>query len=363
MRILYLIPSLGHSGASRQLELLAQGLLREKVELQVCQLGSDNAASDRLRQAGITVHSLNLKRAFDPVPLWRLRGLLHDFQPDLIHAWQRQSLRLLGLVGRRFLARVVLSQPFRWDQRCLLPALDRWLLRGVARIVVQGEAEAHLGHQQGLFLDKIAVIPPGIAHEFAPTAADGKGPRQSSPLAQEVREIVCIGPLEGHKGYRDALWAFDMLRYAFPDIHLTFLGDGPDRVPLERFAHCVEYADHIHFVRTFARVDAHLAQADVCWVPSRRGGGTQATLEAMRAGLPIVACQVPNLDGLIVNGVSGFVVPPGNRFALAQRTRQLFLDPDLSARLAAIARHRALHHFAADHLIHRCRRMYQEIAA
>ena len=125
----------------------------------------------------------------------------------------------------------------------------------------------------------------------------------------------------------------------------------------------LECADRIEFVGSFSDVGRLLADAYVCWIPSRRGGGTQATLEAMLAGRPIVACGVPNLHGLLVDGQSGFVVAPGDKVNLARRTRQILLDTELASRLGDEARQRALHLFAARHFVQRCRRMYLEVAA
>jgi glycosyltransferase involved in cell wall biosynthesis len=238
-----------------------------------------------------------------------------------------------------------------------MPRVDRWLLKRVARVVVQGDAEAELGQRQGLFLDKIAVIPPGIAGEVA-----APNPVRSDE-GRAKRNIVCIGPLEGHKGYRDALWSFDILRYVFDDVRLRYVGDGPERSSLERFGANLDCTERVEFLGNVADVSSLLAEADICWIPSRRGGGTQATLEAMQAGLPVVACGVPNLHGLIVDGHSGFVIAPGDKVNLARRTRQILIDRELARRLGDQARQRAHNQFAARHFVQRCRRTYLEIAA
>lgn len=354
MRVLYLIPSLGHSGASRQLEMLAGDRAHDDLHIEVCEFGGETTSSAALRSAGIAVHSLQWRRSFDPTALWRLRGLLHHFQPDLIHAWHRSTLRVIGLIGRKYLPRVVVSQPFAWQDGARMDGIDRWLLRRVARILVHSNAEADLGQRQGLFLEKLAVVPPGT-----PT---NEANDELKPVPQRTRSIVCIGPLEGHKGYRDALWAFDIVRQVIDDVRLVYLGEGPERVALERFGQCIECADLVDFTGNVANVHAVLTAAEVCWIPSRRGGGTQATLEAMLASRPVIACQVPNLQGLIADGQSGFVIPPGDKVALARRTRQILLDPQLGTRLGRSARLRVLQHFASSHFVARCRRVYQEVA-
>jgi len=355
MRFLYLIPSLAPSGASRQLEFLAQHQHRNGHQVEVCQFDEESSSAEHLRQQGMRVHSLVWKHAFDPLPLWHLHGLLRDLRPELIHVWHTSILRTLAVVGRKYLGRVVLSQPFSWRQNLGFSTVDRWLLRRVARVVVQSEVEARLGMDQGMFLDKIAVIPPGaVGQAFQ---ADAKINWAAWP-----RKIVCVGPFERHKGHRDAIWAFDILRHIFEDAHLVFAGDGSDRPGLEKMARDAG-CDHLtHFVDPAEGVADCLAQADICWIPSRRGGGGQTTLEAMLASIPVVACQVPSLHGLIIDGESGFIVPPGDKVAIARRTRQLFLDPDLARRLGSQARQRVLRHFSAPLFVERCRQTYQEVA-
>ena len=148
----------------------------------------------------------------------------------------------------------------------------------------------------------------------------------------------------------------------FEDLHLVFVGDGPDEAYLRRMADNAQRSDATHFLPPRTAAAACLAQADVCWVPSVRGGGTQAALEAMLAARPVIVCQVPSLDGLIVNGVSGFYVPPDDKVNMARRTRQILLEPGLAQELGVQARRRALQHFSARAFVERCQRTYLEAA-
>jgi glycosyltransferase involved in cell wall biosynthesis len=362
MRILHVIPSLDSGGASKQLEMLAFGLHRQGHQVEVCQFGRASAVGARMEQAGIIVHSLCWTRRIDPVPLWRLHGILRDARPDVIHVWGKKALRIFALVGRKLLGRVVLSRPFAWDRIRPTSSLDRWLFRKVARIIVQGEAEASLGKGQGLYLEKIAVVPPGIATE-AENGSQSSGTGTDEWL-DWTRKIVCVGSLERHKGFRNAVWTFDFLKFVFDDLHLIFVGDGPDEGYLRQIARNArrDYAIHFLQLRAGQSTASYLAQADVCWIPSLRGGGTQAALEAMLAGRPVIASHVPSLDGLIVDGHSGFVIPPDDRVSLARRTRQILVDTGLAESLGTQARRRALQHFSAQSFVERCQRTYLEAA-
>ena len=89
-----------------------------------------------------------------------------------------------------------------------------------------------------------------------------------------------------------------------------------------------------------------------------RGGGIQVLLEAMLAERPIVATQVPSLEGLIIDGQSGFCTPPDDKVSMARRTRQILLDPALGQQLSAQACKRALEHFSARLFIERYQQTY-----
>ena len=97
-KILLLIGNLDYHGAARQLTLLVRGLPPERFAVQVCVLAGEGPLSEPLREAGAAVAFLNWLRPLDVGPFRRLKRLVHEFQPDLIHAWGLPPLRLLSLV-------------------------------------------------------------------------------------------------------------------------------------------------------------------------------------------------------------------------------------------------------------------------
>jgi len=104
-----------------------------------------------------------------------------------------------------------------------------------------------------------------------------------------------------------------------------------------------------------------LARATLVWVPSLGDTGLHFTLEAMAAGKPVVATNVPSLREIIVDGQTGFLIAPGDKVALARRTRELLRDPELARRMGEAARRRALA-FSADRFVERSAAVYREHA-
>ena len=351
-RILYLTPGTEPDGSAAHVALLCQGLPRERFEVQVCTLAGRERVGATLKAIQVPLIALGWTRLLDPRPVWRLRRLIRDFQPDLIHAFRPVSLRALALSVGRSRCPLVVSRPLppRANGVGAIARLDRWLLGRADRIVVDGNADADRCLRAGFASDRIVVIPPGIAlpEETAasPTGADSA--------------LLCAGRLEAHKGYRDAIWAFDILHYVCPELRLILAGEGPDRRRLERFARRIHMIDQVEFAGVRADLAELMARSEVAWVPSLADGGVRVALEAMAAGRPVVASRLPGLAEVIVEGETGYLVPPGDKIALARQTRRLLADRELRRCLGQAGRARIAEHFAARAALERTAELYQE---
>lgn len=349
MKVLFLSPSLGYDGAVRQMTLLAGGLPRERFEPCVCALGREGPLAAPLRKAGVRTVALDWHRGFDPGPIWRLFRLVREFQPIIIHSWRPLGLRVAALLlgrGRRLFVSAPLP---RSETRGRIAGLDRWLLRRAERVVAFAPREGEACRRAGVAEGKIAVVSPAVApHTSAPT---------DLPLPPGARCIACVGPLEPAKGFRDAVWAFDILRQVVPAAHLLLIGDGADRPRLQQFVHDSQTEGLAHMLGPRDDVPALLARAEVAWVPGHTGG-VNAALEAQAAGLPVIAAQRPELAEVVADGETGFLVPPGDKPALVRRTRLLLEDAARRGQMGAAGRRRAQEHFPVGALVSRCATLY-----
>ncbi len=342
MSIFHLIPRLGYSGAASQLGLLAKYLPRTLPQ-RICCLGSDGPMARRLRSLGRDVTCLHWTRAFDPTPLWTLRHLLQDDRPDLIHVWGLKALRTLGLVQRRLLPRTLVSLS-RAQTRVKFSRLDRWLLRQCRGMVTFSEAEANTCREIG---SAVTVIPPGVE-----VAGD------AFAEAPPAKRILTIGALEPRKGFRDAIWALDVLRYVFPDVRMTLVGDGSQRAALGRFARGLEIAGQVEFLGERDDVPKLLHRTDVVWAPTLQGTSRQVVLEAMAAGRAVVAADHPALREIVTDGKTGFFAAPGDKIGFCKRSRGLFLDPAAAREMGDAARRHVERHFRAESLAARWAALY-----
>jgi glycosyltransferase involved in cell wall biosynthesis len=357
MKIVLVIANMDYGGAARQLLLLAPHLPRDRFEIRVLVLGEETPWVRRLRSSGVGIEALGWRRFFQPQPFASLWRLIRSFDPAVIHAWQLPAYRAVALMTRRkpLLAGFCLRLGDRQE-----PAgrLDSWLLKRAQRILVAGETHVERCRQSGFRSEQVMVIPPGV---------DNETPSLPAPVDLGVppgaRVILCVGRLEPRNGFRDAVWAFDILQYLYDDLHLVVAGDGSERDPLQGFARITAAPKRIHLLGWREDVPALLARADVVWVPGLAEGGGNVVLEAMAAGRPIVASRLRGLAEIVVEGETGLLIPPGDKAALARHTRLLLENPGRCRQLGEAGQLTVARCFSRADLVKSHVRLYEEFGA
>jgi glycogen(starch) synthase len=345
---------------SKQLLLLAGGLPHPPFEVRIAVLGKDAGYSKAFRAGGIQVHELGWKRLFDIAPFRRLRQLVETFRPDVLHAWQLPSLRFLasaGAIGPRAL--IVSAPRQRRERSSMWHQMDSWLFRTADFMVAAGAAEAEYYERRKVPPRKIVQVAPGVS---PPTQTQ---PREllcrSLGIGPDARWVVCAGPFLPEKGFQDALWAFEILKFLYDDLHLLLIGSGPERERLKQFAGTIGAKHHVHFLGEQPDVSAWLGHGEVVWIPSRERGGVNVALEAMAAGRPVVASRLPALAEIVLEGETGLWFAPGDPVALARKTRLLLDDPRRAWQMGAAGRCRVERHFTAAQLVDRLARLYEKV--
>jgi glycosyltransferase involved in cell wall biosynthesis len=347
--VLLVISSLEYSGPARVLSLAAAGLRNER--LRVCVLGEPSPWCDDLRAAGVDVEVLGWRRALDLRPLLSLRALIRTGRPRVIHAWGFEAAWPLVLTGSCRPSNLMLGTALPPRR---LSVIERWFLKHCGRVVAVGQAEAEAYQRVGVPAGRIVVAPPGVA-----VPADLPAPAQLPGLPETGRVVLAVGPLTRHKGHREAVWAFDILRCLYDDVHLVIAGTGPDEERVRRFAQTIRLANVVHFPGPVRDLGPWLARAELVWIPSLHEGGRQTALEAMAAGRPVVASRLGGLEEVVLNGQTGYLVAPGDKAELARQTRILLDHPDARRRMGEAARQHVEERFALAAMIEGFTRAYE----
>ncbi len=171
--------------------------------------------------------------------------------------------------------------------------------------------------------------------------------------------VLFLGRMEPAKGIYDLLEAVAALRPAVPDVRLVCAGDG-DRVAVARYAERLGIADAVKFTGWVGPSGkrALLEAAAAFALPSYEEALPVSLLEAMAAGVPSVASAVGGIPEVLVDGVSGFLVAPGDKAKLERALRQLLTERELAGRIGAAARETARLRFAPERALPRREEIY-----
>lgn len=220
-------------------------------------------------------------------------------------------------------------------------ALQRQAYRCAHAIVANSRAAGRQLESEGVRADRVRIIPNGVH-------ADRFGPRPMGGRA--VTTILTVANLRSEKAHEVLLVAAAQLRrYS----HLRFLiaGDGPRADELRALAKTLGVARQVSFLGHREDVPALLASADAFVLPSRSEAFPNGAIEAMAAGLPVVATRVGGLLDLIDEGRTGLLVPPDDPAALAAAIESLVLSPARAAMLGAAARDEVTRRYSFDRMV------------
>jgi glycosyltransferase involved in cell wall biosynthesis len=206
----------------------------------------------------------------------------------------------------------------------------------------------------------VRVIPNGVAMPSPPSTTRRQLLAELG-LPEQSRIIGLVGRLWAQKRIKDAIWAADLLKVIRGDVHLLIIGDGPQRDRLRRFRDQVCISGKVHFLGQRGDVPQLLPHFDVLWSTSGYEGQSNAILEAMASGVPVVATDIPGTRELVVSDVTGYLVPVGDRAGFARRTERLLNDTALAGRFSAAARKRVESEFSVEKMVERHATLYREL--
>jgi glycosyltransferase involved in cell wall biosynthesis len=220
-------------------------------------------------------------------------------------------------------------------------------------VIAFGKSEAERYCAAGIRRDRLTEAPLAVEASTPDTVDESA----ASPQVGEGRVLLCVGPLAAHKGFRDAIWSFDILRFLYDDLRLVLVGDGPERERVVEFARVTGTDRHMAFTGPIADLARLRQQALLAWCPGR-AGGIQAALEAMAAGLPVVASRTPRMAEVVAHGETGLLAGASDKADFARQTRILLEDDEARRRFGAASRKRVAAHFAPGPFVEACVHAY-----
>jgi glycosyltransferase involved in cell wall biosynthesis len=364
IRLCLIIPTLDRNGAEKQLTLLATRLPRDEFDVHVCTLTRGGPLEAMLRDANIPVTHIGKRWKVDPAAYFRLESYLRRLQPDIVHTWLFAANSYGRVAARRAGVPVLVA-----GERCVDPwkrwhelEIDRRLARCTQRIATNSSGVRDFYVRKGLPADKFVVIPNGIEPRATTPPRKSRAELLAElELPRDAKLVGAVGRLWPQKRYQDLIWATELLQWPCPNSRLIIVGDGPQRWRLERYARQVIISDHVRFLGERDDVGELLPHFDCFCLASGYEGQSNALMEAMLAGLPVVVSDIPGNRDLVTPGESGFLVQVGDSGEFARKVRILLDDPDSARKTGAAARQRMLTEFSVEKMVERHVGLYREL--
>jgi glycosyltransferase involved in cell wall biosynthesis len=353
-KILYVIKFVDNSGSPRHLLSLIRHA-RANWDVHLC-VGVDGPYVNVFREAGATVHLLDIiGQKASPMQLIKsvmaLRKLMLELRPALVHshsplsgATARIAASLTGTPCLFTAHGWNFSPGLPWSRRIASVVLE-WLVARLGQPIIA--VSAYDGMLAGRFgvarPPQLAVIRNGIA-EADPVA----------PIEHRSRPaIVMAARFTDQKRQSDLIEAAALVK---SDCRIELLGDGETRFQCEELSRRLGQDGRVHFLGQVASVEAHLRSATIFVLASNYEGLPLSILEAMRAGIPVVATRVGGVDEAVSDGVTGLLFERGDVQALAVHLDRLLRDAELRRSMGNAGRARFLAYFTDA-------RMLQETSA
>lgn len=361
MRIAFIITRLDDVGGAQIHVRDLSSALRAAGHDALVLAGSDGALANELRARGVPCHSLRyLARQVSPLHDVRcykeLVAALRDLQPDIISTHSTKAGFIGRLAGKR-LGVPTLFTAHGWgftEGRPPLQALAFWAIERAtapwaARIITVCES------------DRAAALRYHLAPESRVVTIYNAMPDVDASLRARPGEtpprLVMVARLSHWKDQPTLLYALAGLTDL--DWQLDLIGDGPLRGQVEALVQTLGLTERVRLLGYCPDVPERLAAAQVFLLITKWEGFPRSILEAMRAGLPVIATDVGGVRESVVDGTTGMVVPPGDATQLAKCLRTLITQPALRVAMGRAGRARYEHEFTFDRLVERTTKVYE----
>jgi len=359
MKVLLVITRAELGGGQTHAADLLRGL-RDQFEVELA-TGETGYLTEVADQLGVAWHVLpDLVQPMRPWQDMKALGqcvrLIRKVRPDLVHAHTSKA----GVIAR-FAARIAgvpsiftahtwcLAEGTSWKWKLAGIPLERLAARFAGQIITVSEANrAAALHRRIARADKLVTVHNGISdsvHRARP--ADGDVPRivMVARFGQQKAQSLLVEALKGIEA----------------PFRLQFVGEGPLREQVEQQVREAGLQDRVEFLGQRLDIPEILAAAHIFALFTHWEGFPISILEAMRAGLPVVASSVNGVPEAIDDNRTGFLVPAGNVLRFRRRLEQLLADAGLRAKLGAAGRLRFEQEFTVDAMLSRTAGVYRRV--
>lgn len=367
LNVLHVIETGGPGGAETVFRELARGLDQSRFR-SFAVVPEEGWVSEKLHADGIPYEIIPVKRSADLVYLRNILRLVARERIDIIQAHLLSSNLYAAIAG--VISRIPVIATFHGE----VDVSHRDRLLGLKCRLINWGADAVVfvsKHLRRYYCESTALRPQlttCIYNGIDPTrfARRSGRPLRSQFVADEEILIGAVGNVRSAKGYDILLRAAALLKQDFPACRCVIVGDTAANhlaTELSELHRTLGLGDTVRYMGFRDDVEQILNCLDVFVLTSRSEGFSIATVEAMAAGLPVVATRCGGPEEIIRDGEDGLLVDNGSPEAVAAGVRRLIVDPVLRERIGASARESALERFSTQAMVKGYTSLYERVTS
>lgn len=364
IRVCYVIDRLQVAGTENQLLALIAGLDRSRVEPTLCLLDGEDEVSRSLEPADCTIIRLGIRSLKSPTTLaraYKLASYLRREKIDVVQTCLIDST-YFGVFTARLAGVPYIVRSRRNLGHWMTPA-HRWMGKLCNRFTHATVANCEAA-RQSLLADEapdpasVIVVENGLELDSLSSL-----PVYTPPTEPRTLRVGCVANLRPVKALDLLVRAMAHVSAWFPQAVCEIVGEGDQRAELEKLIAEQELAGKFILRGAERDVRGFLGSLDVAVLCSDAEGLSNAVIEYMAAGRPIVVTDVGGNSDLIEHEVQGLVVPRRDEVALAASIARLLAEPVEAARMAASARQKALARYERGAMVRRFENFYTQLVA
>ena len=316
-------------GGARQVLYLLQAMQNDHECILICPAGS--AICKAAKSLNVRVIALPMYGDADLLMVFRLWACFRNLKPDVVHIHSRRGADLFG-----GLASKLADVPCVLSRRVDNPESPVWCrlkYRLYRHVIAISDGIKSVLIKQGLPADKVTTVRSAlIAEEFQQPRAYEQF-KATFKLQENAVVIAVVAQLIERKGHDLLLQCIPQIIKKNPDLQLIFFGKGKERQALEKKVAALSLQPYVQFTGFREDLPDWLAHIDILVHPAYKEGLGIAILQASAAGVPVVASRAGGMPEAVLDGKTGYLVPPGNRTALSKKLGALIEDKSLRKRL------------------------------
>jgi glycosyltransferase involved in cell wall biosynthesis len=364
-RILYVIPELRIGGAENQMLEVVRGLDKICYQPFVCSIWPPVGLTETLRAVGAELVPIHKRFRYDLSFIGRLSRWIRQHKIDIVHTYLFTANtwgRLAAILART--PHVIASERADRTEGTIAEIVNR-LLAPFSEIILANSQSVYVRLQQELWWKpRCMVIHNGVdAERFRMIASSDAIAQRRIDLGidPEVKVVGTVARMDQQKDYPTFLRAMRLVLDERSDIRVIVVGDGALRPQIEEMAFDLGLAEHVLLVGAQPQVERYLAVMDVFILTSLYEGLPNAVLEAMACGKPVVATQVSGTPELVVNGKTGYLVPPACPQKVAEAVLHILQDPARMHSLGQGGRERIEKYFTLAGMVQATQAVYADL--